>query len=464
MAITGITVTVDRTNYSRYDKSAHLINVVVKLTGAPAGGEQITLLLKRDVESGQALLGTSTIAAIANQLSYTAQIDLLSLLDADGFPLARCSREYQDYTLTASLVSPALSATALLSVVPITVEAMKKRWCNGLPLISKEILNVRIQPQQITGVTLSALSYGAGAGIYPLVFVPGSPGTLAWGGGLPVALDPAVTEFVLPDSVGGSIIATVNQALLPVQGVTEKIYVDFGLMTDETIIREIIAKFGVVEDDMHIYLEPTRVVTRMFIQLDPQSLPSFYDRVVAGLNFYKPDNWMKWLEIKLPYNPVLAIKKLSGYFNQSIAVNIDGQIITYDDRSGQISFVPSNLAVVNSFFVGPGLYVMFFNQLYVPQFWNFSLVCGFKKTPSPIMEYIGQRAAIMLLSEAAQARYPNGSMSYSVSRDGVAESQTLNPRIYGVVIQALENETNPGGRDKIISLRNRYTPMAFTSL
>lgn len=464
MAITGLAVSVDRTNYSRYDKSAHLVSATVKLTGTPAGGEQITLALTRDVASGQAVVGSATIVAVINQLSYVAQFDLLALLDADGFPLARCSREYQDYTLTAAIVSPAFSATALLSVVPITVEAMKKRWCNGLPLISKEILNVRIQPQQVTGVTLGSLSYGAGVGIYPLTFVPGSPGTLAWGGGLPISLDPAVNQFVLPDSVGGSIIATVNQSLLPAQGITEKVYVDFGLMSDETILREIIAKFAVVEDDMHIYLEPTRVVTRMFIQLEPQSLPSFYDRVVAGLNFYKPDNWMKWLEIKLPYNPVLKIVKLSGYFNQSIAVNIDGQIITYDDRSGQISFVPSNLAIVNSFFVGPGLYVMFFNQLYVPQFWNFNLVCGFKKTPEPITEYIGQRAAIMLLSEAAQARYPNGAMGYSVSRDGVSESQTLNPRIYGVVIKALEDATNPGGRDRIISLRNRYTPIAFTSL
>jgi hypothetical protein len=471
MAVSGISIRLDRTHYSRYDHAARVVTVTIFPTGSPAG-ELVTVAIRRETISGLLPVFSGTVALAHSTAPVVLQVDLATLLDPDGFSLVHFSRDLNDYHLTASIAAPALSAEALFTVVPFTVETVKKRWCFGLPLISIEKMALRVQPQAITGVTLGDPVFGTAIGAVQLVYAPGPPKTLTFGGGPTVQLVPGIDTYVLADGSGKTIIATVDQSLLPLGATSETLYIDYATMSEENILREICGVCSEVEDFLHAYLEPTRVVSRMFLRLEPDKLalasPSgFYDRVVEGLNFYKPDNWLKWLEIKFPYTPVRRFYKLSGYFNQTVAINIDQGLITYDERSGQVSFVPSNLAVINSFFVGPGIYVLFFNQLYVPQFWNFFMLAGFPSIPEPIVEYIGKRVAIDLLIEAGQARYQAGLTGYSVGRDGVSESASLIPGIYRAQIELMNAELGrtPDGRDaRLLTLRNKYTPIPFVTL
>jgi hypothetical protein len=222
-----------------------------------------------------------------------------------------------------------------------------------------------------------------------------------------------------------------------------------------------------VQEFMNILFEPTFITTQNMLIMEP-TIPTVYEKIGMAINFYKPDNWLKWLEFKVPYMPLLKFFQLSGYFNQTKAIDIDEkQLITFDERSAEVSFVPSNLAVVNSFFVGPGVYIMFFNQLYVPQFWNYYVVCGYRSLPAAISDYIAKRVAIDLLNIAGQARYPAGTVGESTSRDGISESSSFNPGIYKIYIDQYEYDLGrtADGEDKMMkSLRNRFRGLAFTSL
>lgn len=460
--ITALSIQTDRADYSRYSDDHPIINVSGVATGGGTS-DNLTITLSRTCLSGQCVMFDQVIHPDSSG-NFSVAIDLRALIDSDGIPTANFSLEYHDYT--AAVAAGLLSASAPLSVVPVTVAQMKTRWCNGLALVSLELRALAQQPQQVTGVTLAAPSFLTPIGGAPLVFTPGSPATLTWGLGTPINVTASGT-YVLVDMFGNSVLATIVFGSLPSAATTENIAVTYGQMSDEAIIREVISRANEVREALNIFLEPTRLVTRQLLSIDPTVVAGqVYERIGMALNFYKPDNFLKWLEVKFPYTPLRKIYKLSGYFNKSKSLDIDNNLITVDDRSGQMSFVPSNLAIINSFFVGPGLYILFFNQIQIPQFWNYYLLAGYDKCPEPVIDYIATRAAINLLIQAGQALLRLGVTSYSTSRDGVSESQTMLPLPYKAIIDAYNEQLGrAGGTDqRLKSLRNRYRGFAFTTL
>jgi len=474
--ITGITVSVDRTSYSRYGDDFPIVTITGKAAGA-VGGEQVVITLSRTVLSGQYQLFITTVIVPAGG-AFTDTIDLRTVKDTNGFSSASISKEFNDYTVTASdATDPLTFATTNFSVLPFTVDQVKARWCAGLPLITYEKLQAVNQPVQVTGVTLGQPSFGSIVGPYQLQFSASPTPSISWTSGallgglampgtqVPI---PASGTYILPDVIGrGAIPATVNFAQLPTTAASDTIYVGFGTITDEAIIREIISMTAQIQEFMNILFEPTYITTQNMLELEPL-IPTVVEKIGMAINFYKPDNWLKWLEFKCPYMPLLKFFQLSGYFNKTKAIDIDEEhLISFDERSAEVQFVPSNLAVVNSFFIGPGVYIMFFNQIYVPQFWNYYVVCGYRNLPAAIADYIAKRVAIDLLNIAGQARYPAGMAGQSTSRDGISESTSILAGVYKTYIDQYEQDLGrtPDGQDQMMkSLRNRFRGLAFTTL
>lgn len=468
MAITGLTVSVDRTNYSKYDDSAHIIVATVEAAGA-VGGEIVNLTLQRNARGGPAgrkntafVLATA-MPSLNNTGQAIVEFDLYDLYDATGFYTGRHSLQLNDWSVVASY--GAFSATAEFSVIPITVEEMRTRWTLGLPLITIERLAPVFQPQLITGVTVTNVSFNSVIGAEGLVYTPTAgalPATLQWGNGPVIDLEPGVENYSLADAGGGSISVSVIEAELPGAAQTENLFINYGMMPDSTIIRQIIAETANVERLMQVRLEPTLVVGVPTAQFDTAKCPAVYDEIAEAVTYYKPFNLNQWLHIETPFPGLLRVDLLSGFMNQTKVTDMDNAWIKPQEQSGKIDLIPSNAAILNWYLYGPGLYTIFFNYTAVPGFWSFVLLTGLRELPESVREYIGLRAAIPLLNQGALARYPAGVSGYSVSRDGVAESRTVMPGVYTAEIQQYEMMIgrNAKGQDQMLfDLRDEYRGM-----
>ena len=479
MAITEIKVTCDRTNYARYGDDASLaanaseITATVVAVGA-AGGETIAVILQRRARSGpggrktaQFQLATATITLDSNGIGQTV-FDLYDLYDANGYYQGRHSITFNDWSVLATYNS--LTSLTQFSVLPITVEEMRNRWCLGLPLITIERLEVAFQPQLITGVMVSNVSFNSVIGQEFLVYYPAAgsiPPTLMWGNGPIADIVPGQEDYVLYDAGGGSINIAVIAADLPSTTQTEGLFINYGVMPDSTIIRQIIAETNNVERMMHVKLEPALIVGVPTAQNDVVNCPAVYDEIAEAVTYYKPHSLNQWLHIETPFPGLLQVQRLSGFMNQTKVTDIDQAWIKPQEQSGKIDLVPSNAAILNWYLYGPGLWTIFFNYLAVPGFWSFVLIAGLRELPDSVRDYIGLRAAIPLLNQASLARYPAGVTGYSITRDGVSESRTVMPGIYAEQIQQYEMMMgrNEKGQDQMLmDLRDEFRGMISITL
>lgn len=473
--ITALGVSLNRTHFSRYEPARAAVEAkitVTPVTGNP-GTDQVRVTLRRRAGEGERTL-TERILTVPADASggIKASFDLRAVLDAEGFNAARRSKAPGDYRVVAEVVgaAPAVEGSASLTVVLLTVEEMRSRWLLGLPLLTMERLEPRLQPQAVTGVKVVDVSQDTPIGARTLAYVKGPPATLAWAGGTPVQIEAGATrQYVLPASGAGFVVVEADAVALPASAASETLSIQHGRMSDEAIWKDVMDLTDDIETAIQVFLEPTKVVTSHL--LDPKvpntKRPTEWDEVGDGVAWYKPSDGMRWITIKLPYHSLIHIKELTGFFNLQRTVEINREWLTWTEKTGVVELVPSNLAVINWIFFGIGFYTFFSTYGEVPQFWQFQITCGFREVPDAILNFIARRAAIAVLNKAGLARYPAGVTGYSIGRDGVSESRSLTPGVYEAAIKRYERETEilPDGRDMgLIKLRDKYRGLAFVTL
>lgn len=468
MALSALTLTLDRADYSRYEPGRDVVSATFKATGGTES-EVVTVTLSRATALDDRILQTVAHALPASPNDeQTVTFDLTAIADAQGFNICRLSQRLYDYYVRVT--AGAVIQTVKFTVLPVTAEGMKARWLAGLPLTLAEQLGVLRQPRTVTGVTVKEVAQTSDLGRHDLVFVKGSPSTLSWSGGTAETLVTTETEFILQDQNEGYTVVEVVHASLPAGNATEALLVQNAKLEDDMLRQEIIAAYVEVQRYLQVQLEPAHVVSDHYP--DPEipvgdDPPTTYDIIFDGASYYRPEQRTNWISIQLPFVAILHITSLAGYFNQTKVVEITREWQAKMRKGGMVQLVPSNAAVLNWQFFAPGLQAYFTVQTTLPKFWAFNMTIGLRALDETLRAFIGARAAIKILTVAGNARYEGGLTSLSVSRDGVSENRSYTQNgIYASAIRALEQETGKkeGGEELVLArLQMKYRgPIAVT--
>tara|TARA_R100001244_G_scaffold53662_1_gene46562 strand:- start:3885 stop:5690 length:1806 start_codon:yes stop_codon:yes gene_type:complete len=158
-APTAIEVSVDETEYSRYESGRDTITATVVVSGgAPYTTEKITVELTKARRSRDAVVSTATLTftASADPQSQTAEFALPDIVDADLISLVRHGKYFVKAT---SVTSSSVSAeSGDFDIRIVTVARLKTDYLFGIDLKATEVKAPKQQPQLITGVTLTELS------------------------------------------------------------------------------------------------------------------------------------------------------------------------------------------------------------------------------------------------------------------------------------------------------------------
>ena len=156
---TSIEVSVDDTEYSRYESDRDTITCSVVVTGgAPYTTEQVLVELTKARRSRDAVVATATITITAgiDPQEATATFYLPDIVDQDLIHLARFGK----YFVKASSITDEdiYGETDDFDIRIITVERFKEEYLFGINLQATEIKEPKIQPQTITGVEVTQVS------------------------------------------------------------------------------------------------------------------------------------------------------------------------------------------------------------------------------------------------------------------------------------------------------------------
>lgn len=217
-------------------------------------------------------------------------------------------------------------------------------------------------------------------------------------------------------------------AALPTQSHAEDLLVDRKPLDDSRIQAIIDQSISWVEDvALSVFLEPTRVTT----EPDPDAIafpvgtdiPTIvgadWDCVVDALTYTVPSAG-HWINFKSPYQPLICFEELYGKVSNTRIVDIALEWIEVHERTGWVELVPFNQETAFNY-IGLVWVESLRGPVPLPNFWNFTALVGFRKTPEILLELVAKKAAMDVLTIAGQA-FRGGFSSQSVSRDGVAES------------------------------------------
>lgn len=430
MPLTGLSVRTSRKYHSRYEAAYSVVRATIAPTPATGiDGEQVRIDLVRTRLSGPDVLATQTITfgAGAPEPAQTVSFDLAGLM-RDGYMAALRSYRTGDYSVVATKVTDdAVTASAHFTVTPMTPERMRREYLAGLPLTQVERQMPRQQPVSATGVTVVEVARASLSGTGVLAFTLTGK-VLSWRGGAAVALDPVAPQtYTLPEGGGGTgyLVVEVDPAMLPAGNTSETLVIDYAVMTDESLVDQMLAEWDRWERLIGVRFEPTLIVTPRLV-----AGATYYDAVEDGLTYYDHHRRDEWWHVKTPWHSLRRIDAMSGWLNQSKLMDIPETWRTHIERSGFVQMVPTSGAPL--MFGAPGLFPIPYSALgqlipmrTLPHFWQFRVLAGLSEIPPALMTHVAKRAALPILAQAAQSRFPSGTTSYSLSRDGVSESQSV---------------------------------------
>src|SRR5438105_2465304 len=264
-------VSTDSVNYCRYDKRVNAVNIHIDYTGA-AGGETLTANLVRQDGWGSVKSATHTATAGSGYADFAITLD--SCYDTFQTPVYRAHSGWYVATVgdgTQVFTSPEFSVTT------VSVYEMRHDLCKGLPLRTSETAEVLVQPQAITGVSVTEVYPETFHGPYPLVYTKAGQ-TLSWAGGPSVAVGGLRWGSVVPlysADTSDWIRVQVKPNLLPSADTTEVLFIDRREMTDYEIVSEILSAENWVSAKTHMAVEPRRGGTPLM--QTKISLTIFYD-------------------------------------------------------------------------------------------------------------------------------------------------------------------------------------------
>lgn len=158
-APTSISVSVDATEYSRYESGRDTVTATVVVTGGAAySGEEVLVELVKARRSRDAAVATVTLTfdGFLDPQEDTAEFYLPDLVDQDLLQLTRRG----DYFVRATSVTDdaIIGESEDFKLKVVTVAKLKSDYLFGISLAATEILAPKFQPQAITGVTIEELS------------------------------------------------------------------------------------------------------------------------------------------------------------------------------------------------------------------------------------------------------------------------------------------------------------------
>jgi|SRR5579872_979198 len=502
--ITNISVVTDQQFYSRYDSSYNIVTATITFSPSPTT-DVLTIQWQRNslAAGGQTqpqsqpspgptisapipLGPAQTITLTGGTSPVTTSLNLTTVADSDGYMLAKCSNVLNDYSIVVT-TSTSIKATATFTVLPVVPAEMHSRWFYGLPLIAFESLTATVQPTNTTGISITGVGFNSGRGAYALTY-NNSTHQITFGNGSPITISPSTTSMVIYDLSNNNVTISVNYSALPSSSTTDTVFIDYKTLQDIDIARSLIQSYKETERGMMTRVEPTHIVSRGILNYDfgipnlpdpnvsATSLgasggtwaPTYYDEIADGVSFFKQSSSNQWINIEAPFTNILEVYQLAGFFNKQQTVNIPQSWISFTSRPGIIQLVPTNYAILNWILAQASFYFFFLASDYIPQFWHFDILVGLREgIPQEMRDYIAARSAIELLGQIILARFPLGATSYTISRDGVAESRSITPLFYMQAIQGLERQIGriPGTTDKaLITLRQTYNGMWVRSL
>jgi len=450
MALTAINIKTDRYEYSRFEDNRSKIRVRVLPT--PATGltqELVTITLLRGT---QAILQQSVTLNGDYPKGHIAEIDLNSILDAEGIPT--CTRG--EYTVQAEQEDILAAATVRVSI--ITVDGMRSGYCFGAPLFNYDTMAAKKQPTLVTGVTIRKVSERTKAGLYNLTYTKATS-SLTWGDGTAVPIGANSTDEIIPDAKGNYIEVDIDQFELPESDAAEAILVDREIMSDDTIRDEINKAVAEVENTLlKVWVEPIRFATEPFFS------QGGYDRKVEPLAYYANDftrNALVW-HLNLPLQQLIKVEEISGYIGNTVALQLANMAFTVNRKAGTVDVLPYNsqYAHLYTFFVQLSIWGV---RDVIAGFWRYSGVSGIERMDGDIVKLIGLVAAIPILTIAGQA-YRGGFSSESTSKDGVSVSKSYTSSAsYGVYSASIE-EYKKWIEKNTKRLRNKYRGIPMVTI
>ncbi len=413
----------DKTEYSRYHQSMKVITATVEVN-SPVAGETLTVSLFRldgygIVVSKTVTLTTATTYTVTFDLTIDPFVPVTAGVAIGGGTIYMAKQG--DYTIQVEDSSQTIVSSPMFAISIVPVSEMKNEWMKGVTLLSYERLMPRLQPQNITGVTVTEVSTNHYEGPFTLTFTAGAPSTLSWGGGTPVPINgQGLLELLLLNTTSDYIMVQVNTFLLPTASASDTLYIEKERMNDRAFIDQIRRATSWVEQNIVVKVEPAIVDT------DPQ-LPdhAYADEVAIPETYYRPRTYNKWMSFRIPYPQILDLT-VFGFFNTSQAATVPREWLVWDQLTGICELVPSTSAQVvwslyNSLFVMAYL----FDYASIPSFWHYRATVGMRDlsgNAAIIREAIAKKAAIEILNSAGSA-YRAGYASQSVGRDGVSASE-----------------------------------------
>ena len=452
--ITALQVITNRDEYSRFESGRSVVKARVIPTPATAPDETVTLNLCR--KSGH-VLATRTVTFGTGEYpkGTVVEFDLPAIADAAGIPTV-VSGDYYLEAETATVTSPRQSFTVSL----ITVDEMRRSYCKGLPMKAGEVLAAKRQPRAVTGITITGVSDNSFPGLYPLIFNQ-TDGTLQWGGGLAVELDPSVTDEILPAEDGSYIEVTIDHFDLPAADASETIIIDQEEIPDETIRGEIRKAAKEIEHRyIRSFLEPMRIATDPYFASPAAN--EYFDAKAQSAAFYRGEifNWQaKTWHISLPYQYVHQVSEITGWFGDAQSLSITSGVPKLNVKQGTIDILPKNseYSYIISFFAQLDMWGI---REYIADFWRYKAVSGLLTIEADVLKAIGYEAAIPLLTIAGQA-YRGGRASESISKDGVSRSASYgNGSVYGASITEYKDWLDKNRQ----SIGSRYRGMMTVTL
>ncbi len=343
----AIQVQVSGREFSINEHGHNIVTAVLTFPAYPSGTTLTVDLVRAD---GYGAVLTNTIPLANGQTSATTTLPLADALDTYGHNIAR----HGWYTVEATSSTNDSGASDVFYVALVTVNELKNLWCYGVPFDRAGANGLVLQPREILGVTVPTVPPQHPRGAYPLAFQPaasGQPATLAWNGGPATAItqmQPA--DYVLLNQTGQDYLRVyVVPALLPDQAVTETLIIDAQSMDDEYLRRLIDMAQGFIEQAIFCFAEPTYVGT------DPNTLAAgpetnvftgWCDHTAIPQSYYRPRDFMRWMAMVMPYNRILKVLNLTGYFNHTLTLQVTLDWIVWNETNGEVELVPSNGAVV----------------------------------------------------------------------------------------------------------------------
>ena len=164
----------------------------------------------------------------------------------------------------------------------------------------------------------------------------------------------------------------------------------------------------------------TQVENFLNLKLQKQCISEAQDFVLA--------DYLEWSMVNLTYPAKVALK-LTGYIGTTKQIEYpEGWFSTRQTANGvydrMLNLVPNTGTIKTNSVVYLGItpHLGFYNQDYIPNYWQVKYITGFEEVPLDIVDFVGKYAAINLFHILGDLILGAGIANISLGLDGLSQS------------------------------------------